>query len=238
MAQESLDLFLEIVKADGTPLKGESSDDVYGQDPHFAIELDTFDMSFEEAGFNKAEDDKTESSKKAGTPVAKAGADSKKDPTRERADKLNRQNDQIASLSSQLKKFEQGRIVVERSFKVKKGLDAASPGLYLAYCQRMAKAKRAVAAGETPKTKFKSAAVKARKAGTTQQPFLILTFDKVSVETYSLSLDGPVPVENVGFRFEAVRIEYAEQKAAGDLTPYSSVTGDFSKFTAGEDSES
>ena len=236
MAQESLDLYMTIKRADGTSLKGETTDAAFGSnprpetddddgEPHFAIELNSFDMSFEEAGFKK--DEKKEKKKdKADAKGAKAstGGDLKKTPQQTAEDKVRQRTEALNGLMDQLRNFQDGRIVVTRTFRVKKGLDTASPGLYLAYCEGMPKSKRT---GPQPDTKFDAVAVMARKAGSTEKPFLVVTFGAVKVGSYALSMDGLVPVENVGFEFETVQIEYASQDASGELGEYSTATGTF-----------
>jgi len=232
MPQESLDLFMTIMRADGTPLKGESADARFGStppegggEPHFAIELNSFEMSFEEAGFKK--DEKKE--KKNGKADVKgaagsSGGDLKKTPQQPSEDKVRQRTEALNGLMDQLRNFQDGRIVVTRSFRIKKGLDTASPGLYLAYCEGMPKSKRT---GPQPDTKFDTVAVMARKAGSDEKPFLVVTFADVKVSSYSLSMDGPVPVESVGFEFQEVQIEYASQTASGELGAYSNASGTF-----------
>jgi len=239
MAQESLDLFMSIrvIVDAGTRLKGESTDATFGSNPRkptadgdadepdFAIELNSFDLSFEEPGFKQPDDEKTDKAK----PTQTNGTSSQKlakTPQQSDADKISRLNEKIQSLKDQKKKFATGKLEVDRKFSVKKGLDTASPGLYLAYCEGMPKANERKKTEDKP-PQFEEVAVMARKAGSGDKPFLVVTFRDVSVSAYSLSMDGPIPVESVSFQFGKVRIQYATQDATGVLGEYLVAEGDF-----------
>lgn len=59
-----------------------------------------------------------------------------------------------------------------------------------------------------------------RKAGTTSQDYLHITFEECVVSSYLVNSargDGSIPVETIGLNFARVDIEYREQRADGTL---------------------
>ena len=83
-------------------------------------------------------------------------------------------------------------------------IDKASPGLL-----------RACATGEI----IKEATITERKAGKSQQEFLIIKMNDVIVTSVALASpeDTSATSENVGLRFAKVELEYKPQKADGSL---------------------
>lgn len=64
-----------------------------------------------------------------------------------------------------------------------------------------------------------TAVLTARKAGTEQQKYLIITFTDCMITSYQTggTGEGGVPLESIGVAFAKVEFEYAEQKADGAM---------------------
>jgi len=64
---------------------------------------------------------------------------------------------------------------------------------------------------------IKKAVLTCRKAGKTQQEFLIYTFSDVLVSSYQTSGSSEVPTESVSLNYTKMELEYKAQKADGTL---------------------
>ncbi len=64
---------------------------------------------------------------------------------------------------------------------------------------------------------IKKAVLTCRKAGKTQQEFLIYTFSDVLVSSYQTSGSSEVPMESVSLNYTKMELEYKAQKADGTL---------------------
>jgi type VI secretion system secreted protein Hcp len=91
-----------------------------------------------------------------------------------------------------------------QSFNLTKKVDAASPSLFLACCT-----------GQHSPT----AVVSIRKAGGTQEDYLIYTFSDTMIDSYQVggSTGSELPIESVSFGYGKMEIEYKTQDAKGML---------------------
>jgi type VI secretion system secreted protein Hcp len=68
---------------------------------------------------------------------------------------------------------------------------------------------------------IKKSVLTCRKAGTTQQEFLVYTFSDLLVSSYQTGGSGgsdEIPMEQVSFNYSKMEVEYKEQKADGTLS--------------------
>lgn len=88
-----------------------------------------------------------------------------------------------------------------QDFHFTKAIDKSSPVLM-----------EMIATGEH----IKDAKLTLRKAGSTQQTYLVVTFTDVMVSSYSVSGNsGDTPIENISFSFQKIEMEYFPQNPDG-----------------------
>jgi type VI secretion system secreted protein Hcp len=92
--------------------------------------------------------------------------------------------------------------VVMQDFHFSMNVNKASPKLFLA-----------CASGQH----IKEALLTCRKAGKDQQEYLKIKFQELLISTYQTGGSDAVPVEQIGFNFAKIEIQYAPQKADGTL---------------------
>jgi len=102
----------------------------------------------------------------------------------------------------------------EKTFEISKYLDAASPALFVSYCQGL---KRPV----DKDAKIDKAILTLMKHGvyggkTQHLKYLIMYFEGLYVRSYSLDAEFPYPTEKVTFSFQKCMLRYTPQNWAGE----------------------
>jgi type VI protein secretion system component Hcp len=210
MAESNYDVFLELIKTDGTVLRGETSAETSAAGVTAeGIEINEFDISFGKANPDKKapEDWDAKQTEMKGDVKKELG------PLFSEVRKaLKEQKKQIEEMKQ---KFVEHKLdlqaLLEESedddkceFSIKKDVDVATAALIQAYND-------SAPASSTP---FKKAIVKTYRAGGGSQPLLTLTFGAVRIVKYVLNL-GEVPTEDIDFTFGQLEVKYWPQSAKG-----------------------
>ncbi len=109
-------------------------------------------------------------------------------------------------------------------FEIDKGLDAASPYLFRAYCSTFSKR------FHPEQNLFRKAEIFFRKAGGGDtggrgQVYLAMTFAQVILTGYSLTQSSGEMKETVKFAFQTCQLQYQEQTPAGGSQPPKEMKG-------------
>jgi type VI protein secretion system component Hcp len=114
------------------------------------------------------------------------------------------------------------------TFEISKTVDKSSTALLLSYCWTVSN-KEFVSY-----PKFASARITVRKSGGGQLRFLMLTFEDVSVVSYSLDVKSESPEESMTFKFDKVVMNYFPQESTGKTGVMCSASWDFQEASSGQ----
>jgi type VI protein secretion system component Hcp len=201
MADENTDLFLLLTTIDNKPLKGETLD---GKLADRGMEINEFDVAFGKAT-TEGEDRKF--SKMLDDLKGKVGSDVVEALKQQRDERLA----QIKALKAQVAKLDAAdkeAVAPSQTFSVKKYVDRSTAALIRSYN----------ASSLSGKFAFKSAVVSSYRAGGGKSPYLMVTFGKVRILSYKISMSEPLPTEDIDFAFGQCQVEYWSQDEGGQAS--------------------
>jgi type VI protein secretion system component Hcp len=210
MADENTDLFLLLTTTDNKLLKGETLDQALAER---GMEINEFDVSFGKA---TSEGGDRKFTKLLGDLKGKVGSDvieALKQQRDERLAQLKALKQQVAKLDAADKEA----LAPSQTFSVKKYVDRATAALIRSYNVSSLSGKFA----------FKSAVVTSYRAGGGKSPYLKVTFGKVRILSYKLSMSEPLPTEDIDFAFGQCQVEYWPQDPEGQYLLRSRYAYDF-----------
>ena len=189
LVASKVDGFLELLKEDQSPLiKGECLDAHFGK--QHAMAILTFELNSEEG--------------KAAAAKLAMGDEEQSDADKYMLEKKLQEQQQKQQAANKA-----GKARFSLTFEVNKDVDAASPLLFMYYCEhafRKGKAKPIPLARLTLR----------KSAGAVPLPYLVLEFTQVHVSSYSMeSSPTELPGEKLTFSFKTCKLEYTAQAAGG-----------------------
>jgi type VI protein secretion system component Hcp len=205
-AESNYDVYLELIKKDGSVLRGET---LAAGVTAYGIEINEFDINFGKPNPRKKSADAWDQKKR------EIKTDVKKDlgplytEVRAQFQEQSKQIDQIMQKFADLKLdldalMEETEETDTCEFSIKKDVDAATPALVQAYND-------SAPANSTP---FKKPIVKSYRAGGGSHPLMFLTFGAVRIVKYVLNMSD-VPTEDIDFAFGQLELKYWPQNVKG-----------------------